>query len=89
MATVTLTRQQTSLVCAGRSQQTGDEGDMFYMLWNNVTTSEYNAIRTAYLAVEQIIEDALENGDTIAGTNDDGDPIQIGGSPSRPRPKQT
>lgn len=89
MANYTLTRQQTALIGAGRSQVSGEEGDMFYMLWNNVTTSEYNAIRDAYLALEAIVETQEGLGNTIVGTDEDNGHPQIGGSPSRPRPKQT
>lgn len=88
MANYTLTRTQTALVSSGRSQVSGEEGDMFYVLWNNVTTTEYNAIRDVYLALEGVIETQEGLGFTIIGTDENGGHPAIGGMPSKPRPKQ-
>lgn len=87
MANYTLTKIQTALVSAGRSQVAGEQGDMFYTLWDTVSAIEYNAIRDVYLALEELIADKIEDGFAIVGTDENGGHPSIGGMPSRPRPK--
>lgn len=83
-----LTRQETALVVAARSQATSDNGDLFNAIWDDSTASYYNQLRADYLELEDQIAAAIENNEPVNGMNEDGDPIQIGGMPSRPRPKQ-
>lgn len=85
---MTLTRQQTALVVAARSQATSDNGDLFNAIWDDSPASYYNQLRADYLDLEDQIAAAIENNEPVNGMNEDGDPIQIGGMPSRPRPKQ-
>ena len=85
---MTLTRQQTALVVAARSQATSDNGDLFNAIWDNSGAIYYNQLRADYLDLEDQIAAAIENEEPVNGMNENGDPIQIGGMPSRPRPKQ-
>lgn len=87
MALMTLNRSDTALVVAGRSQVTGENGDLFNALWEDTPAAFYNSMRLDYLDKELQIKEWVDDGGEIAGTDEDGNPIQIGGMPSRPRPK--
>jgi len=82
-----LSVKDTSLVIAGRCQQTGINGDMWNALIIDAPTDYYNMKRSDYLSIESAIASQIEAGGTVIGTDDGGNPIQIGGMPSRPRPK--
>lgn len=87
METLTLNRKETALVVAARSQQTGDNGDLFNAIWDDSPTEYYNALRLEYIEKEAEIKDCLDADGQVIGTDEYGCPIQIGGMPSRPRPK--
>ena len=87
MEDLTLNRKDTALVVAGRSQQTGDNGDLFNAIWDDCPAEYYNSLRGDYLEKEAEIKDCIDEGGEVIGTDEDGGPIQIGGMPSRPRPK--
>lgn len=83
-----LNRKDTALVIAARSQATGENGDLFNAIWDDCPADYYNSLRTDYLELEDEIRSAINNGEEVQGISDDGSPVEIGGMPSRPRPKQ-
>lgn len=87
MEPLKLSVKDTALVIAGRCQITGTNGDMWNAIIIDSPADYYNMKRNDYLAVESAIATQLESGGTVIGTDDSGNPIQIGGMPSRPRPK--
>lgn len=87
MEPLKLSVKDTALVIAGRCQSTGVNGDMWNSLIIDAPSDYYNTKRSDYLAIELMIASQVEAGGTVIGTDDGGNPIQIGGMPSRPRPK--
>lgn len=88
MADLTLNRADTSLVFGGRSQQTGDKGDLFMGIWDFSNAATYNAIRAKYLALEEQIHATIVGGFIVTGEDQDGTPKPIGDDVGHPRPPQ-
>lgn len=87
MEPLTLSAKDTALLVAGRLQETSPNGDMWNALIIDSPTDYYNQKRNDYLLIENQVREVIDGGGTIIGTDVNGNPIQIGGMPSRPRPK--
>lgn len=88
MANLTLNREDTALVFGGRSQITGDKGDLFMGIWDYANAVTYNPIRAKYLDLEDQIHAAIVGGFIVTGADQDGTPMPIGDDPDHPRPPQ-